>query len=98
MIRRRNFRDSDEVKITFVLPGDHPYPKSSVVGDFNDWDKEANQFRKRSNGKYSTAVTLKKGQRYVYRYISEDGIWFNEGDADAYETNAFGSEDGILLT
>jgi hypothetical protein len=38
-------------------------------------------------------VSLEKGARHAYRYVTEDGEWFNAGDADDYE-----GENGILLT
>lgn len=99
MIRRKKVRNSDDVKITFVLPATHPQaPTASVVGDFNDWDSNTHPLKKRSNGTYSVAVTLKSGQRYTFRYMAQDGTWFNVGDADTYEPNEFGSEDGVLLT
>ena len=98
MIRRRNVRNSDQVKIAFVLPGDHPYVKASVVGTFNDWDAAANPLKKRRNGTYSAVVTLDKGKQYVYRYVSSDGVWFNADDADQYVPNNMGTEDGVLLT
>ncbi len=101
MIRRKGFRDKkDSVKITFVLPEDNAQAQAGacVVGDFNDWDPEANPLRKRSNQTYSTSVTVDKGNRYAYRYRTLSGEWFNVGDADAYETNEFGEENGILIT
>ena len=98
MIKRRNLRNSDQVKVTFVLAEDQPYGKVSVVGDFNDWDPQANPLRKRSNQTYSAAVTLEKGKRYLYRYQGADGTWFNADDADAYESNEFGEQNGVLLT
>ena len=98
MIQKRNVRNSDQVKISFVLPGDHPKAEASVVGDFNGWDSKANPLKKRSNGTYSTTVTIEKGKRYHFRYQAADGDWFDAGDADAYEPNQFGSENGVVLT
>ncbi len=98
MIRRGNVKNSDQVKIAFVLPDDHPLVKASVVGTFNDWDASANPLKKRRNGTYSAVVTLDKGKQYVYRYISAAGEWFNADDADKYVPNDMGTEDGVLLT
>jgi len=42
MIKKVNKRDSNQVKVTFVLPDDHPHGGDlSVAGDFNDWDPRA---------------------------------------------------------
>ena len=96
MLKRKGFRDSDKVKVTFVLPEDSP--PASVVGDFNDWDPEANRLIRRSNQTYSTAVILEPNQRYAFRYRTEDGAWFNEPEADAQEPNEFGEQNSILIT
>jgi len=94
MLRRRNVKDSNEVKVSFALPEDHPHAADAyVAGSFNDWDPQADRLIRRSNETYSAVVTLEKGQRYTYRYVSGDGEWFNAGDADGYE-----DENGILLT
>ncbi len=94
MLRRRNVKDTDQVKISFALPEDHPQAADAyVAGSFNDWDPTADPLIRRNNQTYSAVVTLDKGERYAYRYVSGDGEWFNVGDADAYE-----EENGILLT
>jgi 1,4-alpha-glucan branching enzyme len=94
MLRRRNVKNSDKVKISFALPEDHPHAANAyVAGTFNDWDHKADRLIRRNNQTYSAVVTLDKGERYAYRYVSEDGEWFNVDDADEYE-----DENGILLT
>ncbi len=97
MIRKRGKRNSDEVRVTFALPEDHPHADHAyVVGDFNDWDSTANPLVRRSNNTYSAVLTLEKGNRYAFRYRTEEGEWFNEKDADAYEHNEYGEENSVL--
>ena len=98
MIRKKKIKGNGQVKVTFVLPEDHPYGKIAVVGDFNGWDPAANRFVRRSNKTYTTSATVKVGQRYAFRYYCEDGSWVNEEDADAYEPSGFGSDNCLLLT
>jgi 1,4-alpha-glucan branching enzyme len=87
-------KDSDQVKMTFALPEDHPHAANAyVAGTFNDWDPKANRLVRRNNQTYSAVVTLDSGKRYAYRYVSEAGEWFNAGDADQYE-----GQNGILFT
>jgi 1,4-alpha-glucan branching enzyme len=95
MIRRRSVKGSDDqVKISFALPDDHPHAAHAyVAGTFNDWDPKADPLIHRTNETHSAVLTLEKGKRYAYRYVTEDGEWFNVGDADEYE-----DENGILLT
>ena len=99
MIKKVNKRGSDDVKVTFVLPEDHPHAEDMcVVGDFNDWTEGENRFIRRSNHTYSTNVMLKEGGRYAFRYYSRTHGWENEADADAYERNEHGSDNCILET
>lgn len=98
MIKKSKVKGSDQVKVTFILPGDHGHGASSVVGDFNNWDPAANKFAKRNNNTYTASVNLEAGKRHVFRYYSQDGTWFNEPDADAYERNEHGAQNCIIQT
>ncbi len=93
MLRRRNVKNANQVKVSFALPEQHPHATDAyVAGSFNDWDPRGHPLIHRSNQTYSAVVTLAKGQRYAYRYVSGDGQWFNAGDADHYE-----GQNGILV-
>lgn len=99
MIKKVNKRDSDHVKVTFVLPGDHPFgDEMSVVGDFNNWTPGTHTFVRRSNQTFSTNVELKEGDRYAFRYYSDEHGWINEDQADDFEPNEFGSTNCVLET
>jgi 1,4-alpha-glucan branching enzyme len=99
MIKKVNKRDNDQVKVTFVLPDDHPYGETvSVVGDFNDWTAGEHTFVRRSNQTYSTNVMLEEGSRYAFRYYSEEEGWINEEEADDFEPNEYGATNCIVET
>lgn len=99
MIKKVNKRSSDRVKVTFVLPEDHPYgDEVSVVGDFNNWTPGEHKFVRRSNQTYSTNVTLPEDSRFNFRYYSEENGWINEEDADDFEPNDFGATDCVVTT
>jgi 1,4-alpha-glucan branching enzyme len=94
MLRRRTIKDRDQVRISFALPEDHPHAANAyVAGSFNDWDPTADRLIRRNNQTYSSVITLDKGERYAYRYVTDTGEWFNAGDADEYE-----DQNGILIT
>lgn len=81
MIRREV--KSGELRITFVLPQDHPEGRVSVVGDFNDWTPGVHTLARRSNGTRSVRVTLAPGAAYRFRYLGEGGYWFDDPDVEA---------------
>ena len=84
------------VKVTFSLPQDEPIGVVSVLGDFNDWNELSHPLKKRSNGTRSVVIEMASGRDYHFKYLSEDGTWFNEDDADLYATNEYGEVNSVL--
>lgn len=77
-----------ETKLTFSLPVDHPAGAVSVVGNFNDWTPGRDRLVKRSNGQMSAAVTVASDYVAVFRYLGENGWWFDEPEADFVDEGA----------
>ena len=96
MLKRRRISGSNTVKVSFILSADDSRLPASVVGDFNDWDPEADPMVRRSNGTFSAVVPLIADATYLFRYHSEDGTWFNDEGADGFEPNAHGSTDCLI--
>ena len=78
MIRTAHAERRGLIRVTFVLPADEPAGAVSVVGDFNGWDPFAHPLRRRSNGTRSAVVRLPAGSRSRFRYLAEDGHWFDD--------------------
>jgi 1,4-alpha-glucan branching enzyme len=87
VIRSTRVAKTGDVKVTFVLPKDEPDGNVSVVGDFNEWRPGKHVLAKRTNGTRSISVTLPAGSRMRFRYLGENGHWFDddgvERDGDA---------------
>lgn len=66
------------VRITFCLPADEPAGAVSVVGDFNAWEPGRHPLVRRSNGTRSVAVILPRGETVRFRYLAENGVWFDD--------------------
>ena len=96
MLKRRRISGSNVVKVSFILPADDSRLPASVVGDFNEWNPEADPMVRRSNGTFSAVVPLIADATYLFRYRSEDGTWFNDEAADDYEPNAHDSTDCLI--
>ena len=75
--------------ITFWLPTTALDGATSVVGTFNGWTPGLHPLRRRSNGTMSTSVTVPVGSTIRFRYLGEQGRWFDDADAD--EVTAEGS-------
>ena len=88
MIRRSKVAKTDDVKVTFVLPQEEPAGHVSVVGDFNDWTPGKHVLAKRTNGTRSISVNVPKGSSVRFRYLGEDGHWFDDPEADRRDHDA----------
>ncbi len=98
MIRKRKVNAGSHVKVTFFLPENHRPGNVSVVGDFNDWAPKATRLVRRANRTRSATVTLESGRRYAFRYLADDGHWFNDNQADGWEPSGYGSDNCLLQT
>ncbi len=88
MLKIVRSRTTDERKITFALPADHPAGIVSVVGNFNDWNPGAHRLVRRANGLMSTSVTLPSDYIVNFRYLGIGGVWFDEPDATFVDAGA----------
>lgn len=88
MIRRA--KEVGATRVTFCLPADEPAGPVSVVGDFNDWQPGEHVMVRRSNGMRSVAVLLPPGETVRFRYLGENGVWFDD------ETVGRDGENGIV--
>jgi 1,4-alpha-glucan branching enzyme len=82
LIRQSRVAKSDDIKVTFALPQGEPGGNVSVVGDFNNWTPGKHVLAKRTNGTRSVSVTLPAGSKVRFRYLGENGHWFDDPDAD----------------
>ncbi|WP_448072731.1 isoamylase early set domain-containing protein [Georgenia yuyongxinii] len=83
MIKQSRPSQDGSRKVTFALPGNHLAGTISVVGTFNDWTPGVHVLRRRSNGTISTTITVPAGSDVRFRYLGENGVWFDDPDADA---------------
>ncbi|MBI1742748.1 isoamylase early set domain-containing protein [Candidatus Acetothermia bacterium] len=98
MIKKETMKKGNEVKVTFMLSKDHPHKKSSVVGEFNDWDPAAHPMKKNKDGTFSASMTLPVGKKFAFRYLCEGDQWCNDEMADGYEPSSMGSVNCVLRT
>lgn len=100
-IIKKYLRDTHVCKVTFRLPKVvAPVAKSvCVVGDFNNWNIQANQMKKLKNGDYSIALHLEPGKEYLFRYLIDESRWGNGWNADKYVKSCYGdSGNSVVVT
>lgn len=74
-------------RITFTLPAEAVEGASEVIllGDFNNWNPEVAPRLKKQDASFITIVELEVGNTYHYRFMSNDGRWINDYNAQRYE-------------
>jgi 1,4-alpha-glucan branching enzyme len=85
-----------KVRVTFELPADTGATSVAVLGDFNEWSPEAAPLVRRKDGRFSSTLVLDAEQSYRYRYLLDGHRWENDGEADAYARNDYGTEDCVI--
>jgi 1,4-alpha-glucan branching enzyme len=79
-------RASDQTAyVRFALPEQDDDGAVSVVGTFNDWTPGAHQMQVDDDGGLSIMIEVPYGQEIHFRYLGEDGRWFDDADADISE-------------
>ena len=98
MLKKRYISDGKICEVTFVVPPDIHAGSAVLVGDFNNWDKDALPMKQAKNGAWKTKVKLEAGREYQYRYFINDSEWQNDRGADGYAVHPYGGENSVVAT
>lgn len=82
-------------KVTFSVPAEWAEKNVKLVGDFNNWDKEADSLKKKKD-KWEVTMRLKPENTYRFKYLIDGEEWVNDDAADSYVANDFGTEDSVV--
>jgi hypothetical protein len=85
-----------KVEVTFRMPPLDDVVELYLCGDFNGWQINAIPLILESDGTWVARVVLEAGKSYRFRYRDSQGRWLNDGEADGYVANDFGSDDSVL--
>lgn len=97
MIEKKVSPKGKSVRVTFELPSDVASDKVTVVGDFNDWNKEKDKMKlDKKNGVWKKSISLKPGNEYQFRYYVDEREWRNDEQADGYASNPYFSENSVV--
>ena len=96
MIKKTYSKTGRSCRVIFELPPEVNVETSHVCGEFDEWDRTAHPMKRRKDGSFTVSIPLKPGQEYRFRYLLDGERWENDGHADAYVPNPFGSEDSVV--
>jgi hypothetical protein len=99
-IKKEHIKNRSVCKATFMLPGEAALDAATVtiVGDFNDWNRDADPLEKLGNGNFAVTVELDAGREYRFRYLIDGHRWENDWHADKYVKSPYGEEDSVVCT
>jgi len=90
--------NSERRNLTRKVAFEFPSPEAKevyLVGEFNNWDTQANLMKKDRKGLWKTTLSLKPG-RYEYRFLV-DGIWMNDIFCSGCVPNEFGNQNCVKI-
>jgi len=71
--------------------------KITLVGEFNNWDKEASPMKKAADGSFSVKEKLDVNKQYQFRYLIDGNTWINDWKADAYIRSELANDDNSVV-
>jgi 1,4-alpha-glucan branching enzyme len=92
MITKRHLPEGD-LLVTFMIPDEHG--AVSVVGDFNGWDPHQHPLVE-LEGRRHVTVRFAPETLVTFRYLSEEGSFFDDPTADFFESNGYGQTHSVL--
>ena len=98
-IKKQYLKSKPVCKVTFRLPGEAAGSAESatIVGEFNDWNIYATPMKRLKNGSFTLTIDLEPNREYQFRYLLDDEIWENDGEADKYVSHPYGDGENSVV-
>jgi len=96
MLTKEYTKTMRSCRVTFELPADVQAESATLVGEFNNWDRESTPMKRRKDGCFTATISLKPGKEYRFRYLLDGERWENDHAADRYLPNDHGSDDSVV--
>lgn len=98
MLKKRYLAKDTICKVIFVLPVEIKARSASVVGEFNNWDKDASPMTQGPDGMWKAELKLDAGREFQFRYLVNGNEWHNDWEADKYVMHPYGGENSVVVT
>ena len=88
-IKKQYLKSKPVCKLTFKVTKEEAQSANTVaiVGEFNEWNKDAEPMKKLKSGDFTQTLNLETGKEYQFKYLINDTIWANETEADKIVPN-----------
>ncbi len=98
-IKKQYLKSKPVCKVTFRLPGEAAGSAESanIVGEFNEWNIYATPMKRLKNGSFVVTLDLEPNREYQFRYLLDDEIWENDGEADKYVSHPYGDGENSVV-
>ena len=96
---KKYLKNKPVCSVTFSIGSDlgKNYKTASVVGDFNNWDANANPMKQLKSGQFKTNIKLSSDNEYQFRYLLDGKTWENDNDADRFVITSFGDSENSVI-
>jgi 1,4-alpha-glucan branching enzyme len=96
MIKKKPVRGSAKVSVTFSTPAALQASSVHLVGDFNQWDRNAHAMKRRKDGSWAITLRLPEGGSYQFLYLVDGERWLADDAADARVGNPYGGDNAVV--
>ncbi|MFH2059452.1 MAG: isoamylase early set domain-containing protein [Pseudomonadota bacterium] len=100
-INKQYLKNKSQCKVTFRVQNEmgNGAKQMHVVGEFNEWDKNATPMKSHKNGSFAVTVALDPNKKYQFRYLADGVTWLNDKDSDTYIHCPYGNcENSVIIT
>ncbi|SMO53784.1 Glycogen recognition site of AMP-activated protein kinase [Saccharicrinis carchari] len=94
-IKKQFLKSKPECKVTFkfVKKADLKPKTVKVIGDFNNWDENAEPMKALKSGDFTQTINLSTNAQYQFRYLVDGSQWYNDEQADGYKDAGLGNSE-----
>ena len=98
-IKKQVLKTKPAAKVSFKVSKEEANGASvvAILGDFNNWNPEADVMKALKDGSFSHTMELPTGATYQFRYLADGQNWFDEQEADGFTETGLASTRNALV-
>ena len=99
MVKKKYNKSGSKCTVTFVISPEQASGVSTanLVGDFNNWSKEAMPMASSKDKGFEISVELEPGHEFMFRYLLDQNRWENDWNADKYVPSPYMDTDNSIV-